>query len=400
MPSTLDLSTRPSLMRGPIARGQVSVHLAGGDAGAGLIRGAAVITRGEALGHDIWIDHTMLQQVRDAIQAAGQRGIKARFTHPGLSADGLGTFLGRFKNGYIDGDVVRAELHFGESAHDTPDGDLAEYVMALAAEDPTAFGNSIVFRHDLQAEQDFEATHQQEVSDAAGARKVFRSPDERNTDHLPHARLKQLRAIDCVDQPAANPGGFFHATDVAHEADELLAYACGLSARRPDLAMFDLDPDRVRGFVARFLDRAGLQLTAFQTDHISRETLAAADAPNGDPRVDFARQRELYVQEFGVANGTLWLAEGRSIDDCRELHAADNEARRQAELAAKDAQIAALTDERDTLQQTLDQALFSLGEGTPVSFSPADHPHATCRRFNSLPAGLARYAAGLRLAGH
>lgn len=247
--------------------GKASVEREGGDNGAGIVRGAAVITRGEALGHGMWIDAVMLRDVHEAINAAGQRGIKARFTHPGLSSDGLGSFLGRFKNAELDGDIVRADLHLAESAHDTPDGDLASYVMNLAEEDPEAFGASIVFKHDGNAEEDFETANQQPVEekDYKGqpvTRMRFRSPDPKNTEHLPHARLKQLRAIDAVDSPAANPSGLFHATDVAHEAESLLSYALGLSAEKPQLSRFEVDPDRTRAFVARFFSEQGLSLIA------------------------------------------------------------------------------------------------------------------------------------------
>jgi hypothetical protein len=81
-------------------------------------------------------------------------GVKARFTHPGLSSDGMGRYLGRLTNAQTVGDQVFADLHFAEAATKTPDGNLADYVMTLAAEDPEAFGLSIVFEHDVEASED------------------------------------------------------------------------------------------------------------------------------------------------------------------------------------------------------------------------------------------------------
>ena len=60
-------------LRGTAARGLSTdgeVVRDGGDNGAGLIRGFAAISRGEALGHEMWIDATFLEQASAAINAA------------------------------------------------------------------------------------------------------------------------------------------------------------------------------------------------------------------------------------------------------------------------------------------------------------------------------------------
>lgn len=414
----LDLSTAPTMLRGPIAKGvagKSSVERQGGDHQAGLIRGAAVITRGEALGHGMWIDATMLQQTYEAIKA-GKNGIKARFTHPGLSSDGLGTFLGRFKNASLEGDIVRADLHLSQAAHDTPDGDLAEYVMQLAEDDPAAFGNSIVFRHDREAEEEFERENQQEVEETDHRGKPvkrlrFRSPDPDNKNHYWHARLASLRAIDAVDSPAANPSGYFHATDVAHEAESLVAYACGLTSDKPELSRFDVDPDRVSTFVHKFLDRHNLAIVPKGETGMSKDATKPADekqpeqaadqaaesqtggaAP--DPAAEFAAKHKQYVAEFGAVHGSQWLAEGKSLDECHKLHAAEIEKQRQAELAAKDQQIAQLTKERDELAQRIKQA--KLGESESVQFNAAEGGQTQKKTLNGLSDGQARYAAAVR----
>lgn len=73
-------------------------------------------------------------------------GLKSRFTHPGLSSDGLGTHLGRAtKFRLTDNDTkVRADLQFADVAFKGPKGDLAGYVMDLAETDPDALGTSVV----------------------------------------------------------------------------------------------------------------------------------------------------------------------------------------------------------------------------------------------------------------
>jgi len=128
--------------------------------GKGVITDISVITAGEALGHDLWIDQDFLSDVADAINAFANTdlgGVKARLTHPGLSSDGVATKLGRVRNARLEGDQVYADLHFQEAATRTPDGDLADYVMTLAEETPEDFGLSIVFEHDLEAADEFVA---------------------------------------------------------------------------------------------------------------------------------------------------------------------------------------------------------------------------------------------------
>jgi len=256
--TTKNLNRAPEYFRGPIARGiaKGAVDPNGGSDNAGIIRGLAIVTRGEASGHGYWLDEEFLGQVTTAIEEA-RFGIKARFTHPGLSGDGLGKFLGRVRDARVDGDVVRGDLHFSKTAHDTPDGDLAAYVMDLAENDPHAFGTSIVFRPDEDAEKEHARQHRKDGS-----------PDPDNKENLRHARLKTLRAIDAVDSPAANPDGLFsRKQEIAEDADALLAYSLGLTDEAPEMAELGIDPDRGAGFVKRFLDEHGLEVVSKSESH-------------------------------------------------------------------------------------------------------------------------------------
>lgn len=91
-------------------------------------------------------------------------GTKVRFGHPTASGDSVGKFLGRARNPRMssvtvqrDGrDVelkaVRADLYFSETAFEqNPNGNLGEYLMNLAEEDPTSFGSSVV----MEAEEEW-----------------------------------------------------------------------------------------------------------------------------------------------------------------------------------------------------------------------------------------------------
>jgi hypothetical protein len=181
------------LLRTEIARGIKQGF--GVDREKGVIRGFAVMTKGFVNDARGWeIDEITLDQV---IQAGNHLtiGLKSRFGHPMMSSEALGTFLGRVRNFGKEGDVVRADLYFDESAYKTPDGDLATYVMDLAENDPEAFGASVVLlEYDL--EEQFEADGKTPKKDANG-------------NPLPERlRVAKLSSVDVVDEPAANEGFF------------------------------------------------------------------------------------------------------------------------------------------------------------------------------------------------
>ena len=165
------------------------------DRAAHVIRGFSVAQIGEASGHDQRLDAKTLEQIVALGTAAGDKGMKARFTHPTDCNDGMGKFLGRAKNFRLDGDRVRADLHIADSAFKTPSGDLASYVMDLADEDPQAFGASIVF--DGTAEYELDESNVPKI-DPATKKKL-----------MPVTRVMKLKAVDVVDTPAANGEGFF-----------------------------------------------------------------------------------------------------------------------------------------------------------------------------------------------
>ncbi len=283
----------PSLFRSPIARGLAVgseldlIDEKGGDSGAGIIRQCAVITVGEALGHDLWIDQEFLSQVSEAVNQV-ENGVKMRFTHPDLSGDGLGSYLGRAKNASLDGDVVRADSHLSKSSRKTPDGDLGGYVMQLAQDDPEAFGLSISFEHDYEAEVAFAMEHGAYI-DAFDELDLsnYQSPDPNNTENYLHCRLKALKAVDAVDTPAANPNGLFHkGQEIPRAAEQLLSFSLGLTSERPKQSVFDIDPDRMTGFVQRFLSRNGLTLSKKEIAEMATKKTQLSDPPAVQDPVD------------------------------------------------------------------------------------------------------------------
>ncbi|HUX01275.1 MAG TPA: hypothetical protein VMY35_09900, partial [Phycisphaerae bacterium] len=268
------LRQKPRFLRADPARGLVAavepdaspVERQGGVPGEGLIRGMSMVTRGEALGHYEWLDDEFIGSVVESGQAA-PKGVKSRFTHPSLSGDGLGSFLGRVRSARLSADGRKAigDLHLSRAAHRSPDGDLGGYVMDLAVEDPEAFAVSIVYEPDYEAEEQHALEHGAfRDEDEWGPFLNFRdftSPDPDNVKDLPHARLKRLFAADVVDDPAANPDGLFHREQqVAEDAEAVMSYALGLTDRSPEGVAFDVHPERVRGFVNRFMEARGLRI--------------------------------------------------------------------------------------------------------------------------------------------
>ena len=153
-----------------------------------IIKGYSVITKGAALGHNMLVDDTTLAQVVEHGNKS-KNGIKSRFDHPNASNTSLGTFIGRSKNFRREGNLVRADLYLSEAAKESPNGDLHSYVLALAKEDPQAFGASIVFRGEHECQKD--------------------EKGKERKDQPMLVRIDKLLAADVVDSPAANPNGLF-----------------------------------------------------------------------------------------------------------------------------------------------------------------------------------------------
>ena len=242
---------KPMIFRAGVVRGfdsKPEISREGGEFDAGFIKNFAVITAGEALGHGAWIDSEFVNQVAKELSFA-KKGIKSRYTHPNQCGDSLSKGLGRvFYRADGDG-KVRGDLHFWKAAHNTPDGDLAGFLIDLAEDDPEAFGASISFMRDAEAEDQFMAEHPY-------------SPDPANVENFPHVRLGKLRFVDIVDEPAANPDGLFHRGGDVTNAESIMEYALGIREDRPTDCdtIFGIESDRLLNFVSTFLNTRGLSV--------------------------------------------------------------------------------------------------------------------------------------------
>jgi len=166
-------------------------------------------------------------------------GLKSRFTHPGLSSDGLGSFLGRASGAYLDGSKVRANLQLAESSFATPKGDLGGYVMGLAEEDPDAFSSSLVLQ-----------TEYEQILDSKGRPKL----DENGDPIPPIWRPVKLHATDVVDVGDAVNGFLSTGIDQGELPDGVVRLACAAIDRAFPGANREVLAARLASFVSRYLD--------------------------------------------------------------------------------------------------------------------------------------------------
>jgi hypothetical protein len=219
----------------------------GVDREKGRILGASVMELGSVNDARPWdIDDEAL----NAVVAFGNekaKGVKARFTHPMMSSDGLGTYLGRWSNFRRDGNAVRADLQIADVAFKSPKGDIGTYVMDLAEEDPEAFGNSAALRLDLKAMDKLKAK-----------------------DGRTKLRMQGLRAVDVVDDPAATRSGMFSLD--ADDPRDIPAVVCDFLDTHFAGATPDVIRGRLNGLLSRYFDLRGLSMADQNATLASKKT--------------------------------------------------------------------------------------------------------------------------------
>ena len=179
--------------------------------GVGVIEGISVCTAGEAKGHGVHLDQTFIETVSE-MGASRKQGLKARFGHPNMCSTALGTFIGRFKNFRVVGNRVVADLFMSNEAKETPHGNLYEYVLGMAENEPDMFGTSIVFTPGRTYQYDDDDT------------KIIVDELSADPNKPMYVECSALHACDAVDDPAANDGLFsaFSKNTIAGQITEFL----------------------------------------------------------------------------------------------------------------------------------------------------------------------------------
>ena len=173
-----------------------------------IIKGYSVISTGELLGHGVEADDKTLDQVVD-YGNTHKLGSKSRFGHPNMSNTAFGTYLGRTKNYYKDGDRVRADLHISDTAFNSPKGNLGAYVEEMALKEPDMFGASIVVKADYEYRLNEDGTRQK---------------DKAGNELLPLLRIQELVASDVVDEPATGDPMFEFFSDGVKPSAEVTEF--------------------------------------------------------------------------------------------------------------------------------------------------------------------------------
>ena len=142
---------------------------------SGVLHKVVVAQAGKVKSYFEMIDATTLSQI-ESLGNAREKGVKARFGHPNMCSSSFGTYIGRFRNFKVDEGSVHADLHLDEICKDSPSGNLYDYIIKMAKNNPDMFGASIAF-----------VPGKPEVTDA----------------EFPSTRIEELLATDLVDDPAA-----------------------------------------------------------------------------------------------------------------------------------------------------------------------------------------------------
>lgn len=134
-------------------RAGVSSKPVGVDRDKKMIRGMVIAQEGEFKDSR---GRFMAEGIKEVVKLTNSKpkGLRSHFTHATLSSDGLGKYLGRVRNAYLGSAVdsrngktvsaARGDLVFDETAFNTPDGNLADYVMSLTESDADAISSSLV----------------------------------------------------------------------------------------------------------------------------------------------------------------------------------------------------------------------------------------------------------------
>lgn len=353
----------------------------------GIIKNLAMISKGEALGHEMWIDSEMLDQVVEFGKSAGKKGVRARFTHPGLSSDGLGTLLGRVNNFSLheSGKSVIGDLSFIDAAFDAPDGNLAKHIMDIAEQAPEFAGVSIVFDPDNELMAVFE---KENLDD----KKHFVSPDKENTQDFPHVRIENLLAADIVDSPAANPNGlFFSSENLPKEAEQMLDYVFGITNEKPLMSILDINADRGKIFLNGYLARRELAVTSIgkecqkmngtQELPLSQADMDKAEKVGGEKQLERVLAIQKYARELGQESlGAECIAEGSTPEQAlfvmnksamndnkaKEINLKAKEIELDAEIAEMKAELVALKDGRSVVGKNDEDNSIATSQSAPT----------------------------------
>ena len=178
------------------------------DEGAGILKKVVVAQAGKVKSYFEQIDSVTLSQIA-LLGNSKEAGVKARFGHPNMCSSSFGTYIGRFRNFQVEGEKVFGDLHLDDVCKESPSGNLFDYIVKMAKNNPDMFGASIAF--------------------------VPGEPSLTNEEY-PATRIDDLLATDLVDDPAAT-NSLFAVDSFSYQATRFLdenPSIAWLIAKKPD----------------------------------------------------------------------------------------------------------------------------------------------------------------------
>lgn len=359
------------------------------DPGKHVLSGASVIRPGEALGHGMWIDAEMCAQVATLAAGGKESGLKARFGHPNMCNDALGTFLGRWKNLSANAETgaVTGDLFLSSTAAESPKGDLRKYIEEMAAKEPQHFGASIVFTRDQEAEAAFMLANGGKVATDEFGEYIdlaeWKSPDPTNVKNLPHARCAELHAADLVDDPAATDGMFSGAAgmSLAGQVTEWLD-------THPEALKAIADAPEMLGIATRY----GKELAPFIARYQANAALAEppvpppAIEPDAEPEDDEPGDCET-CQGTGKIDCPDCQGTGNKPAATAESEAAPKPDEVTPECAAIQAKVDALTAQVSTAELTIAKLTGEITGKDAALKAAQDEIESYKRKFAALESG-------------
>ena len=125
------------------------------DKESGIIKDVVMVQEGPAKGHGVTMEASFIEAIVAYDQKVWDKtGVKARMSHPNMCNDAQGSQLGRFKNVRLreieqNGTTIKqaiGDLHLLKSAKLSPKGNIWDWTISMAEEDPEFFMSSIVFK--------------------------------------------------------------------------------------------------------------------------------------------------------------------------------------------------------------------------------------------------------------
>ena len=310
------------------------------DESAGVIRGVALITLGEARGHNLVVDGKTLEQLKESMEKTAAPGIKAKLNH----RSGVEAVFGYINNFNIEGDKLTGDLNMLK--HHKDYNQTMEQIATL----PGQIGLSVAFQGDK----------------------------EPGKDGKTYARCKRIVSVDLVPDPAANPNGLFESKVDKDTID--------METENPSaeelLASINNRLDGVENFQTDLQDAIADQLTEEDDDGYEYEEEGYED--DGDYEEEAAYDDGYDDEaEYADVEEELEPVEYSSIDDALTYLEAKAEGALQAEqeveedltfgsIEDKVVELSERYEELELENQALRDALELEGV-EPVSTSSEDH---------------------------